>query len=197
MRHKIGKAVISIVTTLIIASCSSNIPKDIKYSVLSYGELTKVSINKRTDVNVLMEIADEVKKDNCRDVFFFLNDENLDRGGCWASVTYHPTKSATINGTSDSQISNLENPNLPSGEIIGKWIDKATYSERTIIFFKRNDSLKLREVYKDGGFNDIKLVKKKDRYLYDGSIDQQFTIEQNGNLSVYGAKEKYYELKPL
>jgi hypothetical protein len=197
MKNKMKNAVSSIFIILIIVSCSSNIPKDIEYSVVSYGELTKVNINKRTDINVLMEIADEVKKDKCRDVFFYVNGENIERGGCWASVTYHPSKSAHINGISDSQESNMLNPKLPEGEIIGKWVDNTTYSERTMIFFKRNDSLKLREVYKDGGYNDIKLVKKKDRYLYDGSVDQQFTIEKNGNLSVYGAKEKYYECKPL
>lgn len=102
-----------------------------------------------------------------------------------------------LNSCSNEVKNKNESDGIPSSQIIGKWADKSAMP-RTMIFFKRNDSLLLKSIYEDGSggidlFIDT-LIGSQRRFSRAGWPNEEwYIIEENGNLGVYGVNGKYWE----
>lgn len=149
--------------------------------------------NKVTEAE-LEQIAENIKNSNPGYEKYFIGYYLPDmpvEGAAWATSHYNPTLLINIQGISQEDEDNLKNPDLPEGEIIGKWFDNRPYVENTMIIYQSNGTYKLRQIYKDGSFGDKELQKQGDKFTYENDFGEFLKIESSGKLGYYSENERF------
>lgn len=195
----------------LLVCCSSPATKpDINYQItknyLDKGlsrYTIRVTIDQVLNELDVKKIAEYIKATNtdAENFIIFFHLKGFENGAAWARVDY-PNYKLEIIGTSKTQGNSLDNPlltDLKNIEVIGKWKDLTSFSERTLIIYKSESKYFIRWYYKDNSFDDVDIQKKQNKYkvVNKNNYDEWYVVEQNGNLGTYSSKGKFSEAIPL
>lgn len=118
--------------------------------------------------------------------------------GAWATSHFTPNLEIKIQGIDKVNEKKLTGASNPVGsEQIGKWYDSRPYVESTLIIYKLNGKLKLRQIFKDGSFSDKSLTQSGSKYIYSNDFGEFLKIESDGNLGWYSENGRFAMLRKI
>lgn len=209
MRMITNFQLILLITTLLsIISCSSS--SNYEYEILKedfdkvynkssvYVQLPN-PIEKNELTNIAKEIRASRKKFDILFVFYSLPNMKIGERS-WAITHFEPEMKLKILGSTVNETTTMNSQKV-TGEILGKWKDKAFMIESVKYLVKEDDNLKIKTVFGDGSIGEITLKESKKnnliRYDFENKNNQFYIIEENGNLGFYGEEGKISEGKKL
>jgi len=151
-----------------------------------------IQIPKQLTEVQLKEIATKMRNENKEYeklfIFYLLPDMTIG-SEAWATTHYNTELEINIIGATKKEEGAMKTSTSPEGEIIGKWYDKTSYMEHSVIIFKVNEQFKIKETYKDGSIieKDLEYSKTNGRskFTYKNDFGEYLLIEHDGRLGQY------------
>ena len=189
-RHKLSPAHASAPT----------ISADVTFSIINsdtfhdYKRSLDVRLNKKVSENILRAIALKLKSQDSRSyertfICYYLPDMEVG-AGAWATTHFNPNLDVRIQGLTAEQEEILkQQPDDPSREVIGRWLDEFIGSRITI--FRQNGKLFIENTYKDGSGGKKEIVEKLSgrkrtfRRKEGSSAGDFYLIDKQGNLQMW------------
>ena len=178
------------------------IPADVTYSIidsdtfLDYKRSLDVRLNKKVSEETLRAIALKLKTQDSRNyertfICYYLPDMEVG-AGAWATTHFNPNLDVRIQGLTAEQEEILkQQPDDPSREAIGSWLDESPFIGSRITIFRQNGKLFIENTYKDGSSGKKEIVEKlsgKDRTFRrkeGSSVGEFYLIDNQGNLQMW------------
>lgn len=180
----------------------STIPADVTYSIidsdtyLDWKRSLDVRLNKKVSKATLRAIALKLKSQDSRNyertfICYYLPDMEVG-AGAYATTHFNPNLEVRIQGLTTEQEKILkQQPNDPSREVIGSWLDETPYMGRRITIFRQNGKLFMESVYYDGSSGKKEIVEKLSgrkrtfRRKEGSSVGEFYLIDKQGNLQMW------------
>ncbi len=181
---------------------ATSIPADVSYSIidsdtfLDYKRSLDVRLNEKVSKEILRAIALKLKSQDSRNyertfICYYL--PNMEVGaGAWATTHFNPNLDVRIQGLTAEQEEILkQQPDDPSREVIGGWLDESPFIGSRITIFRQNGKLFIENTYKDGSSGKKEIVEKlagKDRTFRKkegSSVGEFYLIDNQGNLQMW------------
>jgi len=178
------------------------IPADVTYSIidfdtyLNYKRSLDVRLNKKVSEKTLRAIALKLKAQDSKNyertfICYYLPDMEVGTGA-WATTHFNPNLDVRIQGLTAEQEKVLkQQPDDPSREVIGSWLDESPFIGSRITVFRQNGKLFIENTYKDGSSGKKEIVEKlagKDRTFRKkegSSVGEFYLIDNQGNLQMW------------
>lgn len=178
------------------------ISADVTYSIidsdtfLDYKRSLDVRLNKKVSEETLRAIALKLKAQDSRNyertfICYYLPDMEVG-AGAWATTHFNPNLDVRILGLTAEQEETLkQQPDDPSREVIGSWLDESPFIGSRITIFRQNGKLFIENTYKDGSSGKKEIVEKlsgKDRTFRrkeGSSVGEFYLIDNQGNLQMW------------
>ncbi len=191
-RHKLSPAHASAPT----------ISADVTFSIINsdtfhdYKRSLDVRLNKKVSENILRAIALKLKSQDSRSyertfICYYLPDMEVG-AGAWATTHFNPNLEVRIQGLTTEQEKFLkQQPNNPSREVIGSWLDETPYMGRRITIFRQNGKLFMENVWYDGSSSKKEIVEKLSgrkrtfRRKEGNSVGEFYLIDSQDNLQLW------------
>lgn len=170
MKKLTSKIFISAITIMFVISCGQYALEKYNCKILdtetmkTIKKIIYIQIPEQLTEPQLKEIAAQMRNENRnyeRLFIFYLLPEMEIGFGAWATTHYNTELEISIMGANKAEEEILKNPELPKGEIIGKWYDKTPYMEHSVMIFKTDGKYKMKETYKDGSASEKDLQYSK------------------------------------
>jgi len=181
---------------------SPKIPADITYSIidsdtyLDYKRSLDVRLNKKVSEEILRAIALKLKSQDSRKyertfICYYLPDMEVG-AGAWATTHFNPDLEVRIQGlTAEQEKALKQQPDDPSREVIGSWLDESPFIGSRITIFRQNNKLFIENTYKDGSSGKKEIIEElsgKDRRFQKkegSSVGEFYLIDSQGNLQMW------------
>lgn len=181
---------------------SPTIPADVIYLIidsdtfLDYKRSLNIRLNKKVSEETLRAIALKLKAQDLRNyertfICYYLPDMEVDTGA-WATTHFNPNLDVRIQGLTAEQEETLkQQPDDPSREVIGSWLDESPFIGSRITIFRQNGKLFIENTYKDGSGGKKEIVEKLSgrkrtfRRKEVSSAGDFYLIDKQGNLQMW------------
>ncbi len=175
---------------------------DVTYSIidsdtfLDYKRSLDVRLNKKVSEETLRAIALKLKAQDSRNyertfICYYLPDMEVG-AGAWATTHFNPNLDVRILGLTAEQEETLkQQPDDPSREVIGSWLDESPFIGNRITIFRQNGKLFMENKYKDGSSGKKEIVEKLSgkkrtfRNKEGSSFGEFYFIDTQGNLQLW------------
>lgn len=182
-------------------SAERTIPKDVTYTIIGTDILPGIKrsldirLNRKTSEDVLRLIAIKLKNADEREyqrtfIVYFLPGMRVG-GGAWATTHFDPNLTVRILGlTSEEESSLISEPQKPSREVIGRWLDETPFIGGRITIYRERGKLHMERKFKDGSSLSKDMVEKsssRGRRFEEregSSVGEYYLIDRQGNLQV-------------
>lgn len=147
------------------------IPDDVSYSIINSSTLAgikhslDVRLNKKVSEETLRSLALKLKSQDARNyerifICYYLPDMKVG-AGAWATTHFDPDLEVRILGLTAKQEEALkQQPDDPSREIIGSWIDDRMHFGHRVTIFRQDGKLFMENTFNDGSSGKKEIVAK-------------------------------------
>ncbi len=176
--------------------------EDVTYEIintntfLDYKRSLDVRLNKKVSEGILRTIALKLKAQDPRNyertfICYYL--PNMEVGaGAWATTHFNPDLEVRILGlTAEQEEALKKQPDDPSREVIGSWLDESPYLGCKVTIFRQNGKLFMENTYKDGSSGKKEIVEKLSgkvrtfRRKEGSSVGEFYLIDKQDNLQLW------------
>lgn len=189
-------------TSAPIPSSATGIPADVTYLIidsdtfLDYKRSLDIRLSKKVSEETLRAIALKLNAQDSKNyertfICYYLPDMKVG-AGAWATTHFNPNLDVRIQGLTAEQEETLKKqPDDPSREVIGSWLDESPFVGSRITIFRQNGKLFIENTYKDGSSGKKEIVEKlsgKDRTFREkerNSFGEFYLIDSQGNLQLW------------
>ncbi len=177
------------------------IPDDVSYSIIDsdvmpvFKRSLVVRLNKKVSERTLRALALKLKSQDSRNyertfIVYYLPGMKVG-AGAWATTHFDPDLDVLILGLTAKQEEALrQQPDDPSREIIGSWIDDRMYVGNRTTIFRQDGKLFMENTYADGSSGKKEIVAKpsvsgkKFEDKEDKGFGDFYLIDSRGNLQL-------------
>jgi hypothetical protein len=181
---------------------SPTIPADVTYTIISsdtyldWKRSLDVRLNKKVSEETLRAIALKLKSADSKKyestfICYYLPDMKVG-AGAWATTHFDPDLKVRIQGlTAEQEEALKQQPDDPSREVIGSWLDESPFIGSRITIFRQNGRLFTENAYKDGSSGKKEIIEKlsgKNRRFQrkeGSSVGEFYVIDGQGNLQMW------------
>jgi len=178
------------------------IPDDVSYSIIDSSAVPgikrslDVRLNKKVSERTLRALALKLKSQDSRKyertfIVYYLPDMKVD-AGAWATTHFNPDLEVRILGlTAEQEEALKQQPDDPSREVIGSWIDDRMHVGNRITIFRQDGKLFMENTYADGSSRKNEIVAgpstsgKKFEDKEGNSFGEFYLIDSQGNLQLW------------
>ena len=175
---------------------------DISYSIVDsdimfpYKRSLDVRLNNKVSDETLRTIALKLKLLDSRNydrtfICYYLPDMEVG-AGAWATTHFNPNLKVQVLGLTAEQEKVLkQQPNNPSQEVIGSWLDESPFIGSRITIFRQDNKLFIENKYTDGSVGKKEIVKKTSnngeafQKKESNSFGEFYLIDAKGNLQLW------------
>ncbi|MCK4342810.1 MAG: ABC transporter permease [Phycisphaerae bacterium] len=184
------------------AEAQATIPNDVTYTIIkkyvlrSIKRSLDVRLNRKVSEDVLRAIALQLKDSdpNTYDrtfICYYLPGMIVD-AGAWATTHFNPNLEVRILGlTVEEEKALKQQPDDPSREVIGSWLDERLHFGHRVTIFRQNGKVFMENKFPDGSSGKKEIVEKpsgsarKFEKKAGSSVGEFYLIDKKGDLQLW------------